>query len=427
MAHHSIAKWQRHCHGRCLETFRDGDLVIETDFAEKCTHQSYISMMMPVYPQTTVMVAIVHFNPQTHVGGGRVHVTETWIFASEDMAHDCDFHLHGLARIADHYLRGDGSEATAAVRKEGRTPRIHMFTDGCGKQYKGRRNFRFLADSVRQIGFFIDHHFAATSHFKGCHDGIGGVAKNAMKRRERFGKRIMGADGVVSFLRSFFREKAGSEGEEGMRKYFAKWSPYRMRRVHVEFIGKNEIYRPNSTLEGIEGTRDMYHFAGANIPVCDGSTSTEGLEADSKLVLRREKRKGRFSRAEKSRLNDLGEVKVLDTVASRWESEGAQAQDPVPEEEEVTCRKLKRTYNLKTRLASCFCSACQRSEHEQCFVSKTYPRVVPPMQDGQVKETVVMDTGVAPEGGAGSEGIVFFVQKEGVCNAENYGDTVGGV
>ena len=60
--------------------------------------------------------------------------------------HDCDFPLHGLARIADYYFRGDGSEATAAARNEGRTPRIHVFTDGCGKQYKGRRNFCFLAD-----------------------------------------------------------------------------------------------------------------------------------------------------------------------------------------------------------------------------------------------------------------------------------------
>ncbi|CAB1114187.1 unnamed protein product [Ectocarpus sp. CCAP 1310/34] len=34
-------------------------------------------MIMPVYPQTTLMVAIVHFNPQTHVGGGSVHVAET--------------------------------------------------------------------------------------------------------------------------------------------------------------------------------------------------------------------------------------------------------------------------------------------------------------------------------------------------------------
>ena len=144
-------------------------------------------------------------------------MTETWIFASEDMAHDCDFHLHGLAEIADHYLRGDGSEATAAARKEGRTPRMHMFTDGCGKQYKRRRNFRFLADSVHHIGFFIDHLLA-------CHDGIDGVAKNAMRRREKFGVRIMGADGVVSFLKSFFRERGarakracGSISRNGLR------------------------------------------------------------------------------------------------------------------------------------------------------------------------------------------------------------------
>ena len=129
-----------------------------------------------------------------------------------------------------------------------------MFTDGCAKQYKGKRNFCFLADSVRQIGFFIDHHFAATSHFKGCHDGIGGVAKNAMSRRERLGKRIPEANGVVRFLKSFFRERADGGGDEGMRKYFATLSPCRMRKMQVEFIGKKEIYRPDSILEGVDGT-----------------------------------------------------------------------------------------------------------------------------------------------------------------------------
>ena len=139
MAHNEIAKLQRHCHLYCLETFKDGDIVIETDFAEKYTHHSIIGMMMPVYPQTTLMVAITHFNSQTLLGGVRVHTTETWIFASEEMNHDyCDFHLHGLASIADCYLRGDGSEATAAARNEARAPRIHMFTDRCAEQYKGR-------------------------------------------------------------------------------------------------------------------------------------------------------------------------------------------------------------------------------------------------------------------------------------------------
>ena len=169
--------------------------------------------------------------------------------------HDCDFHLHDLATIADYYLRGDGSEATAAARNEGRTPRIYMFTDGCGKQYKGRQNFRFLTDSLRQIGFFVNHHFAATSHLKVCHDGLGGFAKNAMRRRERFGHHIMGADGVVSFLKSFFRERVGGEGEEDMRNYCATWWPYRMRKLHVELIGKKGKYRPNSILEGIDGAR----------------------------------------------------------------------------------------------------------------------------------------------------------------------------
>ena len=91
-----------------------------------------------------------------------------------------------------------------------------------------------------------------------------------MRKGDRFGHRIMGADGVVSLLQSFFRERAGSEvGEEGMRKYFATWSPYHMRKVHVELIGKKEIYRPNSILEGIDGTREMYHFVGANTPKYD--------------------------------------------------------------------------------------------------------------------------------------------------------------
>ena len=298
--------------------------------------------------------------------------------------HDCDFHLHGLARIADYYpLRGDGSEATAAARKEDRTFRIHMLTDGCGKQYKGRRNFRFLADSVRQIGFFVDHHFAATSHFKDCHDGLGGFAKNAMRRRERFGHRIMGADGVVSFLKSFFRERVGGEGEEGMWKYFATWSPYRMRKVHVELITKKEIYRPNSILEGIYSTREMYHFAGANTPNYDAQTTTKGLE-DIELVLERERGGGHLTEEEESRLAGLGEVKVIHT--GRWT--GDEASEPVSGEEVVNVRKVKRTYRIRTHLASCFCSACQSFQYEDCHVSRAYPGIVPAPRDVQVRENV---------------------------------------
>lgn len=277
-------------------------------------------------------------------------------------------------------------EALANVR----TPRIHMFTDGCGKQYKGRQNFRFLANSVRHIGFFVDHHFAATSHFKGCHDGIGSVAKNAMRRRERYGHRIMGADGVVNFLKGFFREMGG-EGEDGMRKYFARWSPYRIRKVHVELIGKDEIYRPGSVLEGIEGTRDMYHFAGTNAPKNDVETA---IDLDVVLVLKRERGEA-LSPAEEERLTQLGEVKVV-KVTGRWD--GVQAEGAVAGNEKVTAKKVKRRHAVRTRSAACFCSSCQVLNYEECHVHKTYPLLVPAVMDGEVKETVVMVTGVAPVG-----------------------------
>ncbi|CAN0464296.1 unnamed protein product, partial [Ascophyllum nodosum] len=107
-----------------------------------------------------------------------------------------------------------------------------------------------------------------------------------MRRREKFSTRIKGVDGVVSFLRGFFREKGG-RGEEGMRKYFARWSPIRIRKVHVELIAKNEIYRPCSKLAGIDETRDVYHFSGVNAPKNDTATTTDGFQ-DAELVLKQE-------------------------------------------------------------------------------------------------------------------------------------------
>eukprot|EP00903_Cladosiphon_okamuranus_P008202 g7897.t1 len=285
MAHHSKAKWQRNCHNTCLRTFQDGDIVIETDFIEKYTHEPQKVLTCARHDTTTLMVAIVHFCPQEWEGGGRVHLSETWVFASADPAHDFDFHLHALKQIADYYLDGEGSAATACAREDNRVPRMLMFTDGCAKQYKGRRNFRFLSNSVRELGFVVEHHFAATSHFKGCHDGIGGVVKNAMKKSEQLGKPITGAKGVVEFVENYFADIS----KKSLSEYFARWSAYRIRRVHTKLIGPTAIYRPKRDLVGITGTRDNYVFIGANTPTLDASTATRlGRKADVPDVVKRD-------------------------------------------------------------------------------------------------------------------------------------------
>ena len=84
-----------------------------------------------------------------------------------------------------------------------------------------------------------------------------------------------------------------------------------------------------------------------------------------------------------------------------------EAGEPVSGEEVVDVRKVKRTYRIRTRLASCFCSACQRSQYKDFRISRAYPGIVPALRDGQVRETVIMDTGVAPVDGSEAEEITF--------------------
>ena len=195
-----------------------------------------------------------------------------------------------------------------------------------------------------------------------------------------------------------------------MRKYFARWSPYRIRKVHVELIGKNEIYRPCSKLAGIEGTRDMYNFLGVNAPKCDAATTTDGFqyaELDAEVLLKQEGGE-RLGCTEKARLAELGEVTVLKDTG-RWRGVGSE--ESISGAQEVTVRKVTRKYRVKTRRASCFCCSCQISKYDECHVHRTYPALVPALMDGEVKETAIMDTGVAPVGVDQAEEITFPPRK----------------
>ena len=110
---------------------------------------------------------------------------------------------------------------------------------------------------MQMLGFFVDH-FAATSHFKSCHDGIGGVSKGGMKKAVCFGIVIESAAHLVRYLESILTN-VGGEGED-RKKYFATWSQYCVLRVHVKLVGPTDICRPVVTPTGIAGTAKLYHF-----------------------------------------------------------------------------------------------------------------------------------------------------------------------
>ena len=85
--------------------------------------------------------------------------------------------------------------------------RLSIFTDGCAKQYKGKRDFRLVALSPCKLGVVTEHNFAATSHFKESHEGIGGVAKNMMYKAELSGNdRIADSATAYEFLKNMFED-----------------------------------------------------------------------------------------------------------------------------------------------------------------------------------------------------------------------------
>lgn len=83
-----------------MSTFKNGDIVTETDFIEKYTCTPLSVLTSAGHPQTILMVTIVLFSSQLRECGGRVYLIETWVFASEDPVHELDFRFHALAQIA---------------------------------------------------------------------------------------------------------------------------------------------------------------------------------------------------------------------------------------------------------------------------------------------------------------------------------------
>lgn len=60
--------------------------------------------------------------------------------------------------------------------------KIVDFTDGCAQQFKNGSTLSCLAFAAEDFGVSAEHHFMATSHGKGPHDGIGAIIKRRVKQ-----------------------------------------------------------------------------------------------------------------------------------------------------------------------------------------------------------------------------------------------------
>ncbi|CAN0331135.1 unnamed protein product [Pylaiella littoralis] len=299
-----------------------------------------------------MMVSLVHHTP---VDGK--HTTDAWVFVSSDPNHDFDFHIYALDIILQHYMTGEGRAATAGTP----VPTVHMFTDGCAKQYKGKRNFMAVAQSLRRLGVILLHNSAVTSHFKGAHDGIGGLLKTLMREAEKRNHRIHDTSAVHKFLSEYAKGKEGDVGG-----HFASWSPYKIAGLHIKQLSFKEIPRPDVELTVVSGSSKLYQF----MRVAEEEQESRGVcvgvqTAASTAVVNGEEVTVNNSVA-------VGEEKELVANPHNW----------VVGRIFAPRLRVSRKYNLRLRQTSCYCSKCRVGAYEDCIPAKKYRAVV-----GMVKAT----------------------------------------
>ena len=177
--------WNAHHRRRQGLMFEADTLYIATDFSAVISHilQDKINSHVPAH--SNLAVYIVSHSPRIIILPNgepkRVQDNDTWYFASnhgEILKSNSFYHRQCCDTIMKHYY-----DIGLTIRH------VNMFTDGCGGQYKGRRNVWSLSTLLSQFQprglLSFVHSFAPTATFKGMWDAAGYKYKEAVEKRER--------------------------------------------------------------------------------------------------------------------------------------------------------------------------------------------------------------------------------------------------
>jgi hypothetical protein len=169
-------------------TFDPSTIKFNTDFAAQIQHEFSCNLTCTQFNNSNCEVNVVAFNPrwvEDDEEPGKfkrlidVHV---WfaIGATTSKFKEADSHFHNLvlSKIIEYYKEHLPSLCGDPLLK---LRRALVFTDGCKGQYKGRFNFKRIAEYTKTMGVEVHHAFAATAHFKGFHDALGKMISNILK------------------------------------------------------------------------------------------------------------------------------------------------------------------------------------------------------------------------------------------------------
>lgn len=185
--HNWIYKWQDAERRRVIECMRPHQLVICMDYANKYSHWQQDGATCKHDRQSSHLVIFVLSNPvyATSAKINKVsHTCEAWTYWNEDpkQTPEC---IHAALR---HLIT---IEKKRAVSRAVSITEVIIFSDRCGEQNAGRKNFRMCSESAMFLKLVLLWIFACPHHFAGVWDAWGGSETKLLKNVEKDGTDTM--------------------------------------------------------------------------------------------------------------------------------------------------------------------------------------------------------------------------------------------
>lgn len=145
-------------------------------------------------------------------------------------------------------------------RQRPKTTEVHIFSDGCAQQFKNVYTLSSLTHSKHDHDLEIEHHFFATSHGKGPHDGVGGTFKRKVREI------VLSQDKKCTTAEEFY-ELAKSVSQKTVVILVSK-DEIAEQTTHLNMRWKN--------LKSMRGSRSCHHFKAIGETQLEASVTSYG-------------------------------------------------------------------------------------------------------------------------------------------------------
>ncbi|KAJ1446022.1 hypothetical protein M885DRAFT_547989 [Pelagophyceae sp. CCMP2097] len=241
-------------------------IKVEADFTAQVEHNHDDNLTCCKPNHSNCEVVVVHLNPRMLAGKDGVHrrVVDVHVWygigptASKHKEADSHFHNAYLAHIIDYYKAN-----------------LYKFVDAPGAElksvfYKGRFNFKYLAEYAKDFGVKVMHIFPPTAHGKGYVDALGQTPGRLLNHEERMKRRMETAYELFKLVRGkrggVVPESERGKGRFAVHGYYVNYLTSDPEDPHLE--DDDVIYIDRSTkwnVCGLPGSNEMHFFASANL------------------------------------------------------------------------------------------------------------------------------------------------------------------